>query len=128
MCVCALLPDYMTNCSDSVVCCVRFSSDGKYLATGCNRTAQIYDTKTGLKTWWVFFRPIILFACTTRLLNLFFSHTTVFWRTTQLETCIYEVFVLALMASIWLLERTISRSGYVSSLFFSSFARFLFNN
>ncbi|KIL58728.1 hypothetical protein M378DRAFT_15350 [Amanita muscaria Koide BX008] len=34
----------------SVVCCVRFSSDGKYLATGCNRTAQIYDTKTGAKT------------------------------------------------------------------------------
>ena len=35
----------------SVVCCVRFSADGKYLATGCNRTAQIYDTKTGAKTW-----------------------------------------------------------------------------
>ncbi|THV04198.1 WD40 repeat-like protein [Dendrothele bispora CBS 962.96] len=35
---------------ESVVCCVRFSSDGKYLATGCNRTAQIYDTKTGQKT------------------------------------------------------------------------------
>ncbi|KAL4067061.1 WD40-repeat-containing domain protein [Scleroderma yunnanense] len=35
---------------ESVVCCVRFSADGKYLATGCNRTAQIYDTKTGNKT------------------------------------------------------------------------------
>ncbi|KIL58731.1 hypothetical protein M378DRAFT_170285 [Amanita muscaria Koide BX008] len=35
---------------ESVVCCVRFSSDGKYLATGCNSTAQIYDTKTGAKT------------------------------------------------------------------------------
>ncbi|KAG5649838.1 hypothetical protein H0H81_001827 [Sphagnurus paluster] len=35
---------------ESVVCCVRFSADGKFLATGCNRTAQIYDTKTGLKT------------------------------------------------------------------------------
>lgn len=33
----------------SVVCCVRFSADGKYLATGCNRAAQIYDTKTGSK-------------------------------------------------------------------------------
>ncbi|KIJ12191.1 hypothetical protein PAXINDRAFT_157005 [Paxillus involutus ATCC 200175] len=35
---------------ESVVCCVRFSADGKFLATGCNRTAQIYDTKTGAKT------------------------------------------------------------------------------
>ncbi|XP_006458820.1 hypothetical protein AGABI2DRAFT_213207 [Agaricus bisporus var. bisporus H97] len=35
---------------ESVVCCVRFSANGKYLATGCNRTAQIYDTKTGQKT------------------------------------------------------------------------------
>ena len=34
---------------ESVVCCVRFSDDGKYLATGCNRSAQIYDTKTGAK-------------------------------------------------------------------------------
>ena len=55
------------------MCCVRFSSDGKYLATGCNRTAQIYDTKTGLKTWWVFFRPITWFTKT----FLFFSHDSV---------------------------------------------------
>ncbi|KZP08187.1 WD40 repeat-like protein [Athelia psychrophila] len=34
---------------ESVVCCVHFSADGKYLATGCNRIAQIYDTKTGAK-------------------------------------------------------------------------------
>ncbi|KAJ2914117.1 hypothetical protein MD484_g6284, partial [Candolleomyces efflorescens] len=34
---------------ESVVCCVKFSSDGKFLATGCNRSAQIYDTKTGVK-------------------------------------------------------------------------------
>lgn len=32
---------------DSVVCCVRFSLDGRYVATGCNRTAQIYDVNTG---------------------------------------------------------------------------------
>ncbi|KAE9407846.1 WD40 repeat-like protein [Gymnopus androsaceus JB14] len=35
---------------ESVVCCVRFSADGRFLATGCNRTAQIYDVKTGFKT------------------------------------------------------------------------------
>jgi len=43
------------------VCCVRFSADGKYLATGCNRTAQIYDTKTGQKTWWVFSSLLLFF-------------------------------------------------------------------
>lgn len=32
---------------DSVVCCVRFSSDGKYVATGSNRSAQIFDVATG---------------------------------------------------------------------------------
>jgi general transcriptional corepressor TUP1 len=31
----------------SVVCCVRFSLDGRYVATGCNRLAQIYDVVTG---------------------------------------------------------------------------------
>ncbi|GAA5840765.1 hypothetical protein JCM11251_001692 [Rhodosporidiobolus azoricus] len=34
---------------DSVVCCVRFSPDGKILATGCNRNTALYDTKTGAK-------------------------------------------------------------------------------
>ncbi|KAI5803132.1 WD40-repeat-containing domain protein [Geopyxis carbonaria] len=33
----------------SVVCCVRFSQDGKYVATGCNRSAQIFDVATGQK-------------------------------------------------------------------------------
>jgi glucose repression regulatory protein TUP1 len=32
---------------ESVVCCVRFSKDGMLLATGCNRTAQIFDMRTG---------------------------------------------------------------------------------
>ncbi|KAI4278414.1 MAG: hypothetical protein L6R35_006097, partial [Caloplaca aegaea] len=32
---------------DSVVCCVRFSYDGHYVATGCNRSAQIFDVGTG---------------------------------------------------------------------------------
>ncbi|KAK1231118.1 hypothetical protein PQX77_005773 [Marasmius sp. AFHP31] len=34
---------------DSAVYCVRFSADGKYVATGCNRTTQIYDVNTGVK-------------------------------------------------------------------------------
>ena len=32
---------------ESVVCCVRFSHDGRYVATGCNRSAQIYEVGTG---------------------------------------------------------------------------------
>jgi WD domain, G-beta repeat len=35
---------------NSMVCSVRFSTDGRYLATGCNWTAQIFDVKTGQKT------------------------------------------------------------------------------
>lgn len=31
----------------SVVCCVRFSHDGQYVATGCNRIAQIFDIRSG---------------------------------------------------------------------------------
>jgi glucose repression regulatory protein TUP1 len=52
LCIClvGLLRLIISRCS--VVCCVRFSADGKFLATGCNRTAQIYDTKTGVKTWY----------------------------------------------------------------------------
>ncbi|RDL35307.1 WD40 repeat-like protein [Venustampulla echinocandica] len=34
---------------ESVVCCVRFSHDGKHVATGCNRSAQIFDVITGQK-------------------------------------------------------------------------------
>lgn len=32
---------------ESVVCCVRFSHDGRFVATGCNRSAQIFDVHTG---------------------------------------------------------------------------------
>ena len=32
---------------ESVVCCVRFSRDGRYVATGCNRSAQIFDVNSG---------------------------------------------------------------------------------
>ncbi|KAI7872048.1 WD40-repeat-containing domain protein [Spinellus fusiger] len=31
----------------SVVCCVKFSADGRYLAAGCNRSTIIYDTASG---------------------------------------------------------------------------------
>lgn len=34
---------------ESVVCCVRFSNDGRYVATGCNRSAQIFDSRDGKK-------------------------------------------------------------------------------
>lgn len=38
-----------TLAHESVVCCVRFSMDGKYVATGCNKSAQIYDIISGEK-------------------------------------------------------------------------------
>ena len=31
----------------SVVCCVKFSNDGQYLATGCNKTTQVYRVSDG---------------------------------------------------------------------------------
>jgi len=34
---------------DSVVCCVRYSWSGQYLATGSNKCAQIFDAATGSK-------------------------------------------------------------------------------
>ena len=34
----------------SFVRCVQFSADGKYLATACDQTVQVYDTRTGSKT------------------------------------------------------------------------------
>lgn len=38
-----------TLAHDSVACCVSFSKDGKYVATGCNRFAHIWDFVTGDK-------------------------------------------------------------------------------
>ncbi|KAI0191452.1 WD40-repeat-containing domain protein [Xylaria flabelliformis] len=34
---------------ETVVCCVRFSHDGKHVATGCDHSAQIYDVCSGEK-------------------------------------------------------------------------------
>ncbi|GAW14127.1 hypothetical protein ANO14919_035210 [Xylariales sp. No.14919] len=34
---------------ESPVCSVRFSHDGKYVAIGCDRSAEIYDVLTGIK-------------------------------------------------------------------------------
>lgn len=39
-----------TLAHESVVCCVRFSMDGKSVATGCNKSAQIYDAISGERT------------------------------------------------------------------------------
>lgn len=37
----------------SVVCCVRFSSDGSMMASGCHKTAQVFDVKTGERKFMV---------------------------------------------------------------------------
>ena len=38
----------------SVVCCVKFSADGRYLAAGCNRKTYIYDVKTAQQIRYVY--------------------------------------------------------------------------
>lgn len=45
----------------SVVCCVRFNHNGNYLATGCNRSAQIYDVDTGQKVRYYILRIVMMF-------------------------------------------------------------------
>lgn len=32
---------------DEIVCCVRFSSNGQYIATASNKTVKIFETQTG---------------------------------------------------------------------------------
>lgn len=39
-----------TLAHESVVVCVRFSMDGKFVATGCNKSAQIFDAISGEMT------------------------------------------------------------------------------
>ena len=60
----------------SYVGCVQFSTDGKYLVTACERTVQIYDTKTGAKIW---FGPFLVdgpLALTLSLLHSGLVHET----------------------------------------------------
>lgn len=38
---------HMSFDHSSVVCCVRFSNDGQFLATGCNKTTQVYRVSDG---------------------------------------------------------------------------------
>ena len=60
----------------SYVRCVQFSADGEYLATACEWTAQIYDTKTGAKIW---FGPFLVdgpLALTSSLLHSGLVHGT----------------------------------------------------
>lgn len=40
-----------TLAHESVVCCVKFSNCGKYLATGSNHVASIFDVSTGEKLY-----------------------------------------------------------------------------
>lgn len=50
-----LMVEFDTHVLFSVVCSVQFSGDGRLIATGCNRTTQIYDVNTGAQVWCVHF-------------------------------------------------------------------------
>jgi len=45
---------------NSFVPCVRFSADGKYIATGCNKSAQIFDVKTGARVVTLFHENVAM--------------------------------------------------------------------
>lgn len=95
----------------SVVCCVRFSADGKFLATGCNRSAQIYDTKTGAKT------QCVLFLWYTMFCLLISGGIAVYWLTRPpvLRVVIFTFGVYALVRTgnfLPLVQRT-RRSEYI---------------
>jgi hypothetical protein len=135
VCVCALFLEWKTNCSVPIVLCA--ASGSRRMGNIWLRAVTVrrrYMTRKRVKKLGEYFRfllSLLVIFCpyldhflhfilmTYMFTQLFFSHTSVFWQTTLLEnrvTCISEVFVSVLMASIWLLERKISRSEYVSSL------------
>ena len=60
----------------SYVWCIRFSADGEYLATACEKTVQIYDTKTGVKIWFGSFFVDGPLALTSSLLHSGLVHET----------------------------------------------------
>lgn len=78
---------------NSVVCCVKFSGDGKYMATGCNKSAQVYDIETGEKVQYV----ILVLNLSS---NIFFFLVHFLKILEKMEIYIFEVFVLVLMVDI----------------------------
>lgn len=85
----------------SVVCCVKFSMDGNYLATGCNRNAHIYDVAKGTKIMLVSSQPHLLIHALLQGLS----------RTTQPKKAIStsDRFALVLTKDFWLREQKIRK-------------------
>lgn len=94
----------------SVVCCVRFSADGRYLATGCNRTAQIYDVKTGHKSWYAGLTSDITLTLTPFYLSVFWL--MIQWE--SLETFTFEACVSVRMGNFLLPVPRTSKFGYIN--------------